>query len=112
MGHHMGPEADDLFIKIKHRFTKFIISAFYDRERRKFYEYADDFHPIGSVTPETRQQYGLNLPYHVNNFVIDGMINYITYSNVDTAPEALTINISEGQSAKELVTGIGIRYLW
>jgi len=112
MGHHMGPEADDLFILIKHRFKKFIISPFYDRERRKFYKYADAFHPIGSVTPETRRQYGLNLTYHLNNFEIDCMINYITYSNVDIAPEALTINISEGSSAKELVTGIGIRYLW
>jgi hypothetical protein len=112
MGHHMGPEADDLFISLKHRFTKFIVSAFYDRERHKFYEYANNFHVVGSTTSETRHQYGLNLTYHRKNFVIDGMINYITYSNVDTAPEALTINISEGQSAQELVTGVGIRYLW
>lgn len=40
------------------------------------------------------------------------MISYMKYENVDTAPEPLVYNISEGKSAKELIAGVGIIYLW
>jgi len=111
MGHHMGPEADDLFIEMKHRFNKFIVTGFYDRERHKFYKY-DGGSPTERLTPEKRQQYGLNLTYPLNSFEIGGMISYVRYENVDTNPDPLVHNISYGQSAKELITGVGIIYLW
>ncbi len=111
MGHHMGPEADDLLIEMKHRFNKFIIAGFYDRERHKFYKYSGPW-ATERLTPEKRQQYGLNLTYPLDSFEINGMISYIKYENVDTAPEPLVYNISEGKSAKELITGVGLVYLW
>jgi|GEM_PF-2657031 len=111
MGHHMGPEAEDLFFEIKYRYRDIILSGFYDRERHHLYNKVDQYH-IYKATPEIRHQYGLDMTYFFSNFEINGMIIYNRYKNVDIDPSPLDIKIEEGRKAKELITGLALVYRW
>lgn len=112
MGHHMGPEAEDLFIELRHRFKNFTVTGFYDRERHHLYEKIDQYH-IYKTTPEIRNQYGLEVILQGwKQFELSTQIIYSRYENVDTDPSPLKINVNEGRNANELITGFSISYRW
>lgn len=112
MGHHMGPEAEDLFFELRHRLKNFTIVGFYDRERHHLYKKVDQYH-IYKTTPEIRNQYGLEVIFQGwKQFELSSQIIYNRYKNVDTDPAPLNINIYEGRSASELITGFSVSYLW
>jgi hypothetical protein len=111
MGHHMGPEAEDIFFEIKHRFDNLSLTGFYDKERHHLYKKIDQYH-IYKTTPEIRHQYGLDILYAFERFEINGTVIYNRYKNVDSDPDTLKISVTEGKEAKEVIGGIGIRYLW
>ena len=115
MGHVMGPEAEDNYFEIKKRAGNFVFTAFYDRQRHHIYNKIDQYH-IYPATPEIRQQKGLDVLYAFKRFEIDATVIYNTYKNVNSNPDILAstkaYHILVGQDAKELITGVGIKYLW
>lgn len=111
MGHHMGPEAEDIFFEIRHKFENLILAGFYDRERHHLYKKIDQYH-IYKTTPEIRYQYGIEALWKLKKIELQGTVIYNRYKNVDSNPDPLKIEVTAGKDAKELITGLGIKYLW
>jgi len=115
MGHVMGPEAEDNFFELKQRFSNLTFTVFYDRQRHHIYNKISGY-DVPKTIPEKKQQFGLDVLYSWKKFEIDGTVIYNRYTNVNSNPNVLEpghgYNILVGVGAKELITGIAIKYIW
>jgi hypothetical protein len=112
MGHHMGRMAEDKFMEVRHRWKDLRAAVYYDNERHyQLYRNRYDG-SIEKTSVESRDQYGLDIIYLFKEIELSGTIILNRYENVDGDPSPLGANIIEGKNGEELITGIGIRYVW
>jgi hypothetical protein len=100
MGHHMGPEADDLFIEIGQALGPFVVRVAYDRERHGIHNNPD--------RPEVRDQFILVPSYTFRRIQFFANLIYAHYRNVDTNPDPFVIEIDPGTDRDEYTIGLGV----
>lgn len=101
MGHHMGSQADDLFVEFTTKLESTSFQVFYDKERHALATFPD--------SPETLTQVGLMVIYSFDRYTIFASLTENIYKNIDSNPEPLIFDINAGTTAKEHVIGCGVR---
>lgn len=115
LGHHMGRDADDLFLEISHKFRNLTLKVFYDKERHRIYEITGsqgDNKIVEAATPEFKYQHGLDVSYKTGKYEINALIVYNEYKNVSGSTDPLNVTPVQGMNAYEWITGVGIKYFW
>ncbi|KJR40874.1 hypothetical protein MCHI_003229 [Candidatus Magnetoovum chiemensis] len=111
MGHNMGPEAEDKYYEITHRYKDLVFTLFYDRQRQHIYNKISSYE-LEKTTPQIKDQYGINVSYKYKQYELSALIIYNKYNNTDINPDPLTISIEEGTDSSEWINGIGLNYYW
>ena len=101
MGHHMGRDADDLFVEIGHRWQQWMVQLSYDKERHGVSTFPEN--------PEVRDQFAIKSSYLLGHFSLSGHLVYNRYKNTDLDPDPIGIDIEEeGSRRDEYAVGVGL----
>ncbi len=109
MGHHMGREADNLYVEYKHYFNENYIKIFVDKERHGLASGNGSVYKLNDY-PEHFLQIGTEYRHVLNNYFLVFLIAYNKYENVSYYPRILDIVPVKGTTARELLVGISISY--
>jgi hypothetical protein len=109
MGHHMGPEADDLYFELQHRTNFGRVKLFFHKERHGL---VSGYGTVYSVSdyPERFIQIGGEINYRWNNLNASLLIMKNYYKNIDRHPDVLEIISQRGSDAQSLIFGLGLSY--
>jgi hypothetical protein len=109
MGHHMGPEADDIYFELQHRFKNIGIKLFYDKERHGL---VSGYGTVYSVSkyPEKFIQFGGEFNYRWNKINTSFSVIKNNYQNIDRNPDVLEIISQRGSNAQSLIVGVTLTY--
>lgn len=109
MGHHMGPEADDLYLELQHRVSFGGVKLFYHKERHGL---ASGYGTVYSVShyPEKFIQVGGEFNYRWSNLNTFFLVMKNYYKNIDRDPDALEIVSQRGSYAQSLILGLTLSY--
>jgi hypothetical protein len=108
-GHHMGTEADDLYFRIKHTWSKNSINLFFDKERHGLASGFGSWWKL-NTHPEYLYQYGIEYSKILNNITFTILFVYNYYQNSDVDAKVLRIIPSYGRTSKEYIGGLSINY--
>jgi|WetSurMetagenome_2_1015567.scaffolds.fasta_scaffold25464_3 hypothetical protein len=109
MGHHMGPEADDIYFELQHRFKNIGIKVFYDKERHGLVSGYGTVYSVNKY-PEKFIQFGCEFNYRWNNVNTSLSIVKNNYQNIDRDPDVLEIISQRGTQAQSLIIGLTLSY--
>ena len=109
MGHHMGTQADDLFLQWEYTHRSVNLSLFYDRERHALVNFATWPWSL-SPYPEYRYQYGAKVQMRYNNWTVLGWIMMNYYKNVSLSDNVMDIKPIPRRDAKENIVGLILSY--
>ncbi|MDP2208918.1 MAG: capsule assembly Wzi family protein [Bacteroidota bacterium] len=109
MGHHMGPEADDLYFEVQHRVGLGSFKLFYHKERHGL---ASGYGTVFNVShdPENFIQIGGEFSYKWNNLNTSFLVMKNYYKNIDRHPDLLEIISQRGSTAQSLLLGLTLSY--
>lgn len=109
MGHHMGPEADDMYFEISHRFNFWGVKIFYHKERHGL---ASGYGTVYRVSnyPEKFIQIGSEINYRWNSLNTSLLIMQNYFRNIDRHPDELEIISQRGSYAQSLILGLTFSY--
>jgi hypothetical protein len=109
MGHHMGPEADDLYIEFLHRSDNASLRFFYDKERHGLIDYS--YWPWReNAFAEKLNQYGVEYTRKFEKVSLSGLFTWNQYENLDMDPDPLWFNIQPRTAANLFFVGLTISY--
>lgn len=109
MGHHMGPQADDLYLEFRKKWPDFDVRLSYNAQRRGLVK-TDPWPPYENPYPETLVQYGLEVSGRWQNITLGGTFLWNLYRNIDYNPDVLVNNPIPRTAASEYVLGFSIRH--
>lgn len=109
MGHHMGPQADDLYFELKKRWPGFDLKLSYNLQRRGLV-LTEPWPPHENPYPETFSQYGIEGSYQWNAFSAGMFFMWHRYKNLDYNPDVLVVDPVPRTSANEYILGLTLQY--
>lgn len=109
MGHHMGPEADDLYFELQHQFEILGLKLFFHKERRGLVSGYGTVYGASDY-PEIFTQFGGEFRYRWDNLNTSLLIMKNYYKNIDRHPDVLEIISQRGSSAQSFILGLTLSY--
>lgn len=109
VGHHMGPQADDLYFELIKKWPGFDLKLFYNFQRRGLVK-TDPWPPYENPYPETFIQYGIEGGYRESDISASVFFLWHQYRNLDYNPDVLVVNPVPRTSANEYILGLAVRY--
>jgi hypothetical protein len=109
MGHHMGPEADDLYFELQHRFEFCGLKLFFHKERRGLVSGYGTVYGVSDY-PEKFTQFGGEFRYRWNNLNASLLVMNNYYKNIDRHPDVLEVISQRGSYAQSLILGLTLSY--
>ncbi|MDI6804237.1 MAG: capsule assembly Wzi family protein [Bacteroidota bacterium] len=110
MGHHMGPEADDLYFELTHRINFGGVKLFYHKERRGLVSGYGTVYSVSNY-PEKFIQIGSEFSYRWNNLNTSLLIMQNYFRNIDRHPDVLEVISQRGSYAQSLIFGLTLSYV-
>lgn len=105
----MGPEADDLYFELQHRFKFAGVKLFYHKERHGLVSGYGTVYNV-SHYPEKLIQVGGEFSYRWKNVNTSLLITKNFYNNIDVHPDDLEVISYRGKNAQSFILGLTLSY--